>query len=49
MDDCHIFIDYKVEMLAPDYSKIEVLFIISILQTYFEHLDLLNEYFSKTT
>lgn len=47
LDGCRIPIDYKVKMLAPDYSEKDVLFLIEILQTFFEHKDLLHEYFAK--
>lgn len=47
LDQCCIPIDYKVKMVAPDYSEIDVLFLISVLQAFFEHSDLINEYFSE--
>ncbi len=47
IDSCNIPFDYVVEMMKPDYDKIEVPFLYFVLNICFEHKDLIKEYFSE--
>ncbi|MBR5636610.1 MAG: hypothetical protein IKW81_06750 [Pseudobutyrivibrio sp.] len=49
LDYCTIPIDYKVKVFGPDYSEIEVLFLQYVLNMFFKHKELLDEYFSDVT
>ena len=48
IDKCQIPFDYKVEMLTRNNSKIQDPLFYFILNLYFKHTNLLNEYFSRT-
>ena len=47
LDECCIPIDYKVKVTGLENVDVDILFIIFILQSFFKHDDLLEEYFVK--
>lgn len=47
IDDCKIPFDYKIEMIKFNDDKIKVPFLYFVLSIYFEHKDILNEYFAE--